>query len=79
MLLEECRIRESFACGIRNPGLCKSGIQLKESIIQVPLTKNPESSTWNPEATTWNPEYKTRSDHHGPGQNSVHMRKLISL
>ena len=46
-------------CGIRNP---KSGIlgfgsyKRLESRIQVPLTKNPESSTWNPESTECNPE-----------------------
>ena len=44
-----------------------SGKQLKEfgshwrleSGIQVPLTKNQESSTWFPESTTWNSESKT--------------------
>ena len=46
-------------CRIRNP---KSGIlgfgsyKRLESRIQVPLTKNPESSTWNPESTECNPE-----------------------
>ena len=41
----------------------ESGIQLEESQplesgIQVPLAKNPESSTWSPESMAWNPEYK---------------------
>ena len=29
-----------------------SGMQLKESGIQVPLTNNPESMAWNPETKT---------------------------
>ena len=33
-----------------------------ESGIQVPLTKNPDYSTWNPESTVWNPECKTVLD-----------------
>ena len=34
----------------------KSGIpQQLESVIQVQLTRNPESSIWSPESTTWNP------------------------
>ena len=28
----------------------------------VPLTKNPQSSTWNPDSTVWNPESKTVLD-----------------
>ena len=40
----------------------ESRIQLKESGIQVPLTKNPENRTWNPESTAWNPESKTVLD-----------------
>ena len=41
----------------------ESGIQLEESQplesgSQVPLAKNPESSTWSPESMAWNPEYK---------------------
>ena len=31
------------------------------SEIQVPLTKNQESSTWNPESWVWNPEYSSRN------------------
>ena len=30
-----------------------------ESIIQVPQTKTPVSTTWNPESITWNPKSKT--------------------
>ena len=44
------------------------GIQLKESwistmigIFQIPLTKNPESSTWNPEFTAWNTDGQSGS------------------
>ena len=44
-------IQEIFACRIRNPGLW-SLIQFLESGIQVPLTKNPDSSGWNPESPT---------------------------
>ena len=44
-------IQEIFACRIRNLGLW-SLIQFLESGIQVPLTKNPDSSGWNPESPT---------------------------
>ena len=37
-------------------------VHLKESGIQVTLTKNVESSTWNPESIAWNPESKTVLD-----------------
>ena len=37
-LYAECGILENFVCGIQNRGLRKSGKQLKESRIQVPLT-----------------------------------------
>ena len=58
-------------CGILNrESLTLESMQLKESgsykrlesRIQVPLTKNPESSTWNLESTAWNPESKTVLD-----------------
>ena len=43
--------------------LKESGITLREeSRIQVPLTKNPESSTLNQESTVWNPESNTVLD-----------------
>ena len=39
-------------------------MQLKESGIQVPLTKNLKlAGTWNPESTVWNPESKTVLDY----------------
>ena len=48
-------IQEIFACGTNgwwnlNSWDLESGIPLKESGIQVPLTKNPESSNWSPES-----------------------------
>lgn len=43
--------------------LKESGTTLREeSRIQVPLTKNPESSTLNQESTMWNPESNTVLD-----------------
>ena len=43
--------------------LKESGITLREeSRIQVPLKKNPESSTLNQESTVWIPESNTKSD-----------------
>ena len=43
----------------------KCGIpQQLESVIQVQLTRNPESSIWSPESTTWNPSrWKTFLDY----------------
>ena len=65
------------------------GLQIVEkpathlSRIQVPLTKNLESSTWNLQYTAWNPESKTVLDSlilHGakmaPKQNHVDMRNM---
>ena len=56
-------VQEVFACGTNGYRNLKSwdlesGIQLKESRIQVPLTKNPESSTWSKESTMWTPEFQ---------------------
>ena len=66
LLDEDCGIRDIIF--LRNPEYwaLDSGIQLKdpgfqlwlESGIQVPPTKNPDSSTCNPESTVWNPESK---------------------
>ena len=77
-------IREVFVCSIWNPQKsCKhsqkswaleSIIQLKNSGIQIPLTKNPESSTWNSEFTAWNPCSKTvlnRSFYRYGGHNEL--------
>ena len=63
---EDSGIREIFATGIWNPGLWNpeynsknpESFQRLKSGIQVPLRKNPESSTWNLESTAWNPESK---------------------
>ena len=52
-------IREKFACGIRDPGLWNPELHLKESGIQVLLTKSPKSSSWNPGSMARNPESKT--------------------
>ena len=60
----------SGAGGIQNPGLWNPEYSWRnpeshwrlESRIQVPLTKNLESSTWNLESTAWNPESKTVLD-----------------
>ena len=38
-------------------------MQLKESGIQVPLKKNPESITSNPESSKWSPESKAGFDY----------------
>ena len=56
-------VQEIFACGTNGKWNLKSwaldsGIQLKESGIQVLLTKNSESSTWSPESTVWNPRFQ---------------------
>ena len=57
-----------FLLGIRNPGIQNTaqGIQKPaneyKSGIQVPLTKNPEYSTWNPKSTACNSESKTVLD-----------------
>ena len=41
-----------------------SGIQQRvKSVIQVQLTRNPESSIWSPESTAWNPGSKTFLDY----------------
>ena len=45
-----------------NRGLGELWNGLLESGIQVPLTKNPESSTWNLQSMAWNPESKTVLD-----------------
>ena len=65
-------IQENFALLYWNPEswalesrihLKESGITLREeSRIQVPMTKNPESSTLNQESTVWNPESNTALD-----------------
>ena len=44
------RIPESWKLFLWNSESC-----VLESGIQVPLTKNPESSCWNLESTAWNP------------------------
>ena len=51
--------------GLWNPEYSSGSSEFRqrlESVIQVPLTRNPESSTWNPEFTAWNQESKTVSD-----------------
>ena len=50
--------RRKFACGIRDPGLWNPELHLKESGIQVLLTKSPKSSSWNPGSMARNPESK---------------------
>ena len=59
------RIPESWKLFLWNSESCvlESGSHLRlESEIQVPLTKNPESSCWNLESTAWNPESRTVLD-----------------
>ena len=41
--------------GIRNSAQKSRIPQQLEFVIQVQLTRNPESSIWGPESTTWNP------------------------
>ena len=60
-VLVQCEIQQICTVETEMLGL-ESGIQLKESGIQVPLTKNPESSIWNPESMAWKPESKTVLD-----------------
>ena len=50
--------RGKFACEIWNPGLWSQELHLKESGIQVLLTKSPKSSSWNPGSMARNPESK---------------------
>ena len=45
-------IREIFCQWNPESRALESGIQLKESGIQVALTKDPESTAWNPESKT---------------------------
>ena len=60
--------------GIRNSAQ-KSGIpQHLECLIQVQLTRNPESSIWSPESTAWNPGSKTLLVY--IGRNEHNVRKL---
>lgn len=62
--------RESFTCGIWNPGLWNREYIKRnpeshywlESRTHVPLAKNDESSTRNPESMEWNPTSKTVLD-----------------
>ena len=46
-------------CGIRNSGLWNLEYSSRNPEFQVPMIKNPESSTWDSESTVWNPESKT--------------------
>ena len=54
--------------GMRNP---------TDDWIQVPLIKNPVSSTWNPESTAWNPESKTVLDSLTWGNDIIHLPSII--
>ena len=65
-------MQEILVCGIGNPGFWKKEYSSRnpestvdcnrESISQLPLTKNLESSIWNPESKAWNPESQTVLD-----------------
>ena len=60
-----------MACGNGNLGLWipdfsswNPELRLRlESVIQVPLTRNPKSSSWKPESTAWDPESDTVVDY----------------
>ena len=68
----ESRIQEILVCGFGNPGFWKTEYSSRnpestndcnrESITQLPLTKNLESSIWNPESKAWNPDSQTVLD-----------------
>ena len=60
--------------------LKESGIPLTiECRIQVPLTKNPESSTWNPESTTCSPGSKAVFDSFAWGEQKSYPSPRIRL
>ena len=69
--------------GIRNSAQESGILQQLESVIQVQLTRNPESSIWRPESTAWNPGLKTSLDYliwgelqniHHETRSAPHMR-----
>ena len=60
--IQQVFVVESGILGFGTQNIHPESHKRLESGIQVPLTKNPESSSWNPESIAWNPESESVLD-----------------